>query len=48
MRTSGRVLAPESESDHAIVRFNDHVLADPRVENVLLSVRDGMMLAYKR
>ena len=45
---SGKVLAPEAESDHAIVRFNDHVHADPRVENVLLSVRDGMMLAYKR
>ncbi len=45
---SGKVLAPKEESDHAIVRFNDHVLADPRVENVLLSVRDGMMLAYKR
>ncbi|MEO5728395.1 MAG: class I SAM-dependent methyltransferase [Byssovorax sp.] len=45
---SGKVLAPEAESDHAIVRFNDHVNADPRVENVLLSVRDGMMLAYKR
>ena len=45
---SGRVLAPEDENDHAIVRFNDHVHADPRVENVLLSVRDGMMLAYKR
>ena len=45
---SGKVLAPKAESDHAIVRFNDHVNADPRVENVLLSVRDGMMLAYKR
>lgn len=45
---SGKVLTPQEESDHAIVRFNDHVLADPRVENVLLSVRDGMMLAYKR
>ncbi len=45
---SGKVLAPEAESDHAIVRFNAHVNADPRVENVLLSVRDGMMLAYKR
>lgn len=45
---SGRVLAPEAATDHAIVRFNEHVNADPRVENVLLSVRDGMMLAYKR
>lgn len=45
---SGRVLDPQHETDRAIVRFNDHVTADPRVENVLLSVRDGMMLAYKR
>ena len=45
---SGRVLAPQATTDHAIVRFNDHVTADPRVENVLLSVRDGMMLARKR
>ena len=45
---SGKVLAPTAATDHAIVRFNDQVSADPRVENVLLSVRDGMMLAYKR
>lgn len=44
---SGRVLAPEADSDRALVAFNAHVLKDPRVENVLLSVRDGMMLAYK-
>jgi caffeoyl-CoA O-methyltransferase len=45
---SGRVLAPASESDHAIVAFNRHVAADPRVEHVLLTVRDGLMLARKR
>lgn len=44
---SGRVLHPESKSDHAIAAFNRHVTADPRVENVLLSVRDGIMLARK-
>jgi caffeoyl-CoA O-methyltransferase len=44
---SGRVLAPESPSDHAIVRFNAHVRADPRVEHVLLSIRDGIMMARK-
>jgi len=44
---SGRVLSPESTDDHGIVRFNDHVMNDPRVENVLLSIRDGMMLARK-
>jgi caffeoyl-CoA O-methyltransferase len=44
----GKVLSPDSPGDHAIVAFNAHVNADARVENVLLSVRDGMMLAYKR
>jgi caffeoyl-CoA O-methyltransferase len=44
---SGKVLAPREPSDHAIVRFNAHVVADPRVEHVLLSVRDGIMLARK-
>jgi caffeoyl-CoA O-methyltransferase len=44
---SGRVLAPQDKSDHAIVAFNAHVAADPRVEHVLLSVRDGVMLVRK-
>ncbi|HRI69131.1 MAG TPA: class I SAM-dependent methyltransferase [Polyangium sp.] len=44
---SGRVLCPVAASDRAITRFNDIVTADPRVQNVLLSVRDGMMLARK-
>lgn len=45
---SGRVLAPTHASDRAIVAFNAHVTRDPRVTNVELTVRDGMMLAYKR
>jgi caffeoyl-CoA O-methyltransferase len=44
---SGKVLSPEHESDRAIVAFNRRVMDDPRVENVLLSVRDGIMLARK-
>lgn len=44
---SGRVLAPNAATDHAIVAFNRHVTEDPRVENVLLSVRDGVMIAKK-
>jgi caffeoyl-CoA O-methyltransferase len=44
---SGKVLDPQEASDRAIVRFNAHVAADPRVEHVLLSVRDGIMLARK-
>ncbi|HSH40630.1 MAG TPA: class I SAM-dependent methyltransferase [Arenicellales bacterium] len=45
---SGRVLDPEKESDHALVTFNKRVQEDPAVENVLLPVRDGVMVARKR
>jgi len=44
---SGRVLDPEKESDHAIVAFNDKVQSDLAVENVLLTMRDGVMVARK-
>lgn len=45
---SGKVLHPKDPSDHALVAFNAHVRADTRVDAVLLSVRDGVMLARKR
>lgn len=45
---SGKVLEPKDKSDHAIVAFNTHVTRDARVENVLLSVRDGVMLVRKK
>lgn len=45
---SGSVLDPQTESARAIVRFNDHVAADDRVEQVMLTVRDGITLARKR
>jgi len=45
---SGKVLHPNDADDHAIVAFNGLVQSDPRVENVCLTVRDGMMLAGKR
>lgn len=47
---SGRVLEedPDDEGTRAIQAFNDHVIADERVECVLLSVRDGMTLIRKR
>jgi len=45
---SGRVLAPESDSDRAIVRFNEHVRSDARVEAVMLTLRDGVTLARRR
>ena len=44
---SGRVLDPKSDSDRAMAAFNDHVSADPRVRQVILTVRDGLMLIRK-
>jgi len=45
---SGAVLDPREDSDHAIVRYNTHVARDERVEQVLLSVRDGVLMARKK
>jgi caffeoyl-CoA O-methyltransferase len=45
---SGRVLQPNAETDRAIVAFNDKIARDSRVERVLVTVRDGMMLAIKK
>ena len=45
---SGRVLDPKADLDRAIVAFNAHVQSDDRVDNVLLSVRDGLMLIRKK
>ena len=44
---SGNVLKPQGETDRAIVAFNDLVQHDPQVENVLVTVRDGMTLIRK-
>ena len=42
----GRVITdPESESARVMQRFNSHVQDDPRTENVLLTVRDGVTVA---
>lgn len=45
---SGKVLQPEDDDTRALVAFDERVQADPRVENVCLTVRDGIMLAWKR
>lgn len=44
---SGRVLNPKNENDIALDSFNKHVLSDNRVEVVMLTIRDGLTLAYK-
>ncbi|MYE45258.1 MAG: methyltransferase domain-containing protein [Chloroflexi bacterium] len=41
---NGRVTNPESRSGQRMAAFNAHVAADPRVKQVLLPVRDGVML----
>lgn len=44
----GRVLAPQDASDRAIAAFNDEVVADVRVDLVMLPVADGLTLARVR
>ena len=46
---SGRVADPNEDDDNtrAIRAVNDRVLEDPRVDNVLLTVRDGMTLVWR-
>jgi caffeoyl-CoA O-methyltransferase len=45
---SGKVLDPKEDTDRAIASFNERVLHDPRVEKVMLTVRDGITLVRKR
>ena len=45
---SGKVIQPNpDEETKAIMAFNDKVQADERVENVLVPVRDGLMVMRK-
>jgi caffeoyl-CoA O-methyltransferase len=44
---SGEVLAPETDDARGIVEVNRRATTDARVENVLLPVRDGVMLVRK-
>lgn len=45
---SGRVLAPKDEETRAIDELNRRASNDPRVEPVLLTLRDGVLVARKR
>ena len=45
---SGKVLNPKDESDHAIVKLNERVSSDDRVNKVLLPVRDGIFFIRKK
>jgi caffeoyl-CoA O-methyltransferase len=44
----GRVLDPHDEETKAIVHFNEEVLADDRVDSVMLPLADGLTLARKK
>lgn len=45
---SGKVLDPGNDGNaKALAEFNQMVLADDRVENVLLPIRDGLMVVHK-
>ncbi|HEU4341850.1 MAG TPA: class I SAM-dependent methyltransferase [Candidatus Binatia bacterium] len=48
MFRGGRVLNPRDQEARAVAVLNDRIRKDERVENVLLPVRDGVMLAYRR
>lgn len=46
---SGRVLDDEKDADaQALFDYSVKIMADERVENVLLPIRDGLMVARKR
>jgi caffeoyl-CoA O-methyltransferase len=46
---SGRVVQDSADGPTAVMKqFNDHVRDDPRVETVMLTVRDGLTLIRKR
>lgn len=45
---TGRVLAPDDEGTRVIDQLNRRIETDPRVENVLLTVRDGLHVAVRR
>lgn len=48
MLWSGRVLDPQDDEDRAIDGLNGIIAADRRVDNVLLTVRDGVQLIVKK
>lgn len=43
----GAVLDPKDETTEQIAAFNRHVANDPRVQHVMLTVRDGLLLVRR-
>ncbi len=48
MLWSGSVLKPDDDSSRTLARLNETIAGDDRVENVLLTVRDGIQFVRKR
>lgn len=48
MLWSGEVLEPQDEQSRILAALNERIVADERVENVLLTVRDGVQVVRKR
>jgi caffeoyl-CoA O-methyltransferase len=48
MFLSGRVLGPEDDTAKAVDKLNHDIASDERVENVLLTIRDGVQLVRKK
>jgi caffeoyl-CoA O-methyltransferase len=44
----GYVVSPEDDSDRLMAKFNDTLKNDPRIELVMLPVRDGITLMVKK
>lgn len=45
---SGKILEPRDEAAVAIHALNERIHGDSRVDNVLLTIRDGVLIARKR
>jgi predicted O-methyltransferase YrrM len=48
MFLSGRVLDPQDDAAKAVAKLNDDIARDARVENVLLTLRDGVQMIRKK
>jgi len=48
MFLSGRVLDPQDDAAKAVAKLNRDIARDNRVENVLLTIRDGVQLIRKK
>ena len=48
MLWSGSVIDPQDDDSNALRKTGDYIQQDKRVFNILLSIRDGLMLCIKK